>query len=145
MPTISQILTKNINNFEVNVFEVDIQQEAQKQLLEQRLIEQIKKIKAFKNIDQVVNSIKTPGITNEFIEKLKQSLISATKPADNQIPAFDVKRSYITEFMSQLVLEKHYQCFFYEEADRRLKSDQWHYKHIQKELMLQVFTKMVMN
>ncbi len=106
------------------MYEVDLTDAGQKKLLETRLIEKVKKIKAFKNIDHVVNSVRTPGITPEFLEKFKAGLIATTNPPENPIKAFDIRRSYITEFMSQMVLERHYQCFFYEEADRRLKADQ---------------------
>lgn len=124
MPSINKILDKKVKKFDVSVYEVDLTDGEQKKKLETRLVEKVKKIKAFKNIDQTVNAARTPGTTPEFIEKFRQGLVDTTNPPENPIKAFDIRRSYVTEFMSQILLEKHYQCFFYEEADRRMKADQ---------------------
>ena len=41
-------------------------------------------------------------------------------PSDHPVPAFDVKRSTVTEFMAEFLLEKEFQCIFFEEVNKKL-------------------------
>ena len=40
--------------------------------------------------------------------------------ANHSIPAFDVKRSAVTEFMAEFLLENEFQCIFFEQANKKL-------------------------
>lgn len=123
MPTFIPRINKTIKSFEISVYEVDASITDEQKKLEDYLINKIKKIKVFNELDDVASMINVPGITPEFYEKFKKDLVEMCNPSKHKIAAFDVRRSYITEFMSQLLLEKKYNCIFYDDADKRLNAD----------------------
>lgn len=123
MPTFIPRINKTTKSFEISVYEVDAAVEEEQKKLEDYLVGKIKKIKVFNELDDVVSMINVPGITPEFTAKFKKDLTDLCNPAKHKIAAFDVRRSYITEFMSQLLLEKKYNCVFYDDADKRLNAD----------------------
>jgi hypothetical protein len=41
-------------------------------------------------------------------------------PKNHIIPAFDVKRSTVTEFMAEFLLEKEFQCIFFEQSNKKI-------------------------
>lgn len=71
--------------------------------------------------------------TNNFSELLnshagnnidKQSILNRFKqlstPTKHKIPAFDVRRSIVTEFMAEFLLEREFQCIFFEQANKKI-------------------------
>lgn len=67
------------------------------------------------------------GIKKDFLNKIKEAednnkseLSKICTPEGNKKKWFDVRRSRVTEFMSQLLLEKELNCVFFEETDKRI-------------------------
>ena len=123
MPVFNQKINKTLSSFEVSVYEIEDQVEEEANKLKQYLIDKIKKIKIFNQLDEVSSMLNVPNVSPEFIEKFKKDLKAICDPYKNKISTFDIRRSYVTEFMSQLLLEKQYNCIFYDQADKRLNSD----------------------
>jgi hypothetical protein len=88
--------------------------------LEAYLIDKIKKIKIFNQIDEITSLFNVPSIDNEFAQKFKDGLKNVCDPKKHKIATFDIRRSFVTEFMSQLLLERNYNCVFYDQADKRI-------------------------
>jgi hypothetical protein len=125
MPEFIQKISKSSpdNSFEVCVYEVDSSADGEIKRLEDYLIGKVKKIKIFNQLDEVVSMLKVPDIDDKFAQKFKDNLKEICDPAKHKIAAFDIRRSYVTEFMSQLLLEKKYNCVFYDQADKRLNAN----------------------
>lgn len=123
MPAFNELFVKKIKDFEVKVFDVALIDDEQASKLEEFLKSKVKRIKAFQDVKNISGYLKTPGIDSSYKEKFEATLTDIINPNKNKIPWFDIRRSYVTEFMSQLLLSKQFQCVFYEEADRRMNAD----------------------
>ena len=53
-------------------------------------------------------------------DELKRKIASITMPGEHSIPAFDVKRSTVTEFMAEFLLEENFQCIFFEQTNKKI-------------------------
>ncbi len=120
MPTISKSFESQVNGFTISVFEVDILSDEQLNLLKTYLKNRIKKIRLFREADQYADLLSPPNLNKKFSRELKQRIKEICTPREHKIKWFDVRRSIITEFMAQLLLEKNYKCLFFEEADKRI-------------------------
>ncbi|MBE8233061.1 MAG: hypothetical protein HAW67_04940 [Endozoicomonadaceae bacterium] len=58
------------------------------------------------------DSLDTAALLEQY-EKL-------STPHNHAIPAFDVKRSTVTEFMAEYLLAKEFQCIFFEESNKKI-------------------------
>ncbi len=107
-----------INGFEVKAYDVDSKfDNALKNLLKNK-IQQIKLYDTVKYSDYLA-----ADATPEYREAFKNKLLSLAIPNDHKINWFNVKRTITTEFMSQLLLEKNFNCIFHEEVDKRINVD----------------------
>lgn len=120
MPVFHKRINKALKTFEVVVYEVDTNVAEEQTKLEAYLIDKIKKIKIFNQIDEITSLFNVPSIDNEFAQKFKDGLKAVCDPKKHKIATFDIRRSFVTEFMSQLLLERNYSCVFYDQADKRL-------------------------
>lgn len=120
MPVFHQRISKKIRSFEVTVYEVDTSVEDEAKKLENYLVDRIKKIKIFNEIDELLSLFNVPNIDDTFSKKFKENLKEICNPKKNKIATFDIRRSFVTEFMSQLLLERNYSCMFYDHADKRI-------------------------
>jgi len=113
-----------VNGFEVNLFEIDTSNQKEEMLkLEDRLKKKIRRMKLY-NIDEYRPLFQVPGIIQgRFIEKLLYRVKEINTPVKSELPWLDVRRSRVTEFMAQLLLESEFSCIFYEEADKRINTE----------------------
>ncbi len=120
MPVFHERINKAIKSFEVKVYEVDTCVDSEAKKLESFLIDKIRKIRIFNEIEELADLLNVPGINNNFTKKFKENLKEICNPKKHKIATFDIRRSFVTEFMSQLLLERNYNCVFYDQADKRL-------------------------
>ena len=105
-----------INGFEINAYTVDTKfNQALKDLLKNK----IKKIKLY--TEDYIDFL-SPDTDPKFKTKLYEKIVELSLPSNHKIKWFDVKRSFTTEFMSQILLEKNYNCVFHNEADKRINT-----------------------
>tara|TARA_R110002072_G_scaffold157172_6_gene307744 strand:+ start:804 stop:1667 length:864 start_codon:yes stop_codon:yes gene_type:complete len=123
MPKFHERTNKKINDFEVSVYEVDNKDAGEQLKLEEYLTSKIKNIKIYNDLDKYADLLNVPNIDAAFAEKLKASIKEICDPKKHPIQAFDIRRSFVTEFLSQLLLERNYSCVFYEEADKKINVD----------------------
>ena len=123
MPKFHERTNKKINDFEVSVYEVDNTDTNEQLKLEEYLASKIKSIKIYNDLDKYADLLNVPNIDAAFAEKLRESIKDICDPKKHPIQAFDIRRSFVTEFLSQLLLERNYNCVFYEEADKKINVD----------------------
>lgn len=109
---------EQIDNLKINIFEIDDENGIGSNNLQSILIEKVKSMKIHQNI--LEDSIFPPGFDTEFIKKFKSSALEILTPKEHEIPWFDVRRSRLTEFMSQLYLEKEIGCVFFDKCDKKI-------------------------
>ena len=120
MPTFHCKLNKNINGFQINLYEVDLNDTDQFQRLQDYIKNKIKSMKVHDGAKHVYQYLSIPNIPKAFADKLIERINQINTPVTAPKSWFDVRRSRATEFMSQLLLEREYNCIFYEEADKRI-------------------------
>ena len=114
-------ISDTINGIEINVYELDESNQSMDAVnyLESYLMGKIKAMKMHQ--DFIVNDVfNVPILEKEYIDRINQEIQKVNNPAYSRLNWFDVRRSRVTEFMSQLLLEKEYQCTFFKEADKRI-------------------------
>ncbi len=105
-----------INGFEINAYTVDTKfNQALKELLKNK----IKKIKLY--TEDYIDFL-SPDTNPKFKTQMYEKIVELSIPSNHKIKWFDVKRSFTTEFMSQILLEKNYNCIFHNEADKRINT-----------------------
>lgn len=114
---------EEINGFNVDLFEVDLDDETEKEKLKDYLCSKVGKMNLHQNIDQYLENIQSPNILPQFKEKLEENIKEITTPREPAQKWLSVQRSWITEFMSQLLLESEYNCIFSEPADKKINID----------------------
>lgn len=112
---------KVINNIEVALYDVDLGKEEELNDLKNWLHQKIKNMNMHKT--NFIDAFNVPTITEEYRRKIKEKYSKHTSPERSKVKWFDVRRSRVTEFMAQRLLEKQYNCLFYEEADKRMTMD----------------------
>jgi hypothetical protein len=120
MPTFNRKVRKKINGIEVCVYEVDLSSDKELNKLKAFLINKIKRIKLFNEAESYADLLSPPNLSKKFGQALHERIKEICTPEDHKIKWFDVKRSFVSEFMSQLLLERKYSCFFFEDADKRI-------------------------
>lgn len=105
------------------MYEVDNTDTNEQLKLEEYLASKIKSIKIYNDLDKYADLLNVPNIDAAFAEKLRESIKDICDPKKHPIQAFDIRRSFVTEFLSQLLLERNYNCVFYEEADKKINVD----------------------
>lgn len=109
---------KTINDIEVALYDVDLEKEEEINDLKNWLQQKIKKMNIHNS--DFIDAFNVPTISEEFRERIKRVYEKSSNPIENKIKWFDVRRSRVTEFMAQRLLEKQYNCLFYEEADKKM-------------------------
>lgn len=109
---------KTINDIEVTLYDVDLEKEDEINDLKNWLQQKIKRMNMH-NAD-FIDTFNVPTISEEFRQRIKEKYEKNSNPIENKIEWFDVRRSRVTEFMAQRLLEKQYNCLFYEEADKKI-------------------------
>lgn len=109
---------KNINDIEVALYDIELEKEEELNDLKTWLQQKIKKMNMHNT--NFIDAFNVPTISEEFIERIKGIYEKKSIPIENKIKWFDVRRSRVTEFMAQRLLEKQYNCLFFEEADKKI-------------------------
>lgn len=119
MPKFVCKISKKVKNIQVNVFECNLDDAGELKKLQDRLLDKIGKMKIHRtrNYEEM---LKAPGINEQFAKKLTARISEITTPARHKIIPFDVRRSRVTEFMSQILLGNELGCVFYDVADKRI-------------------------
>ena len=119
-------ISNAVNGIEINVYELDASDQNPEagNYLESYLIRKIKAMKIHR--DFIVNDVfNVPTLNKEYIDRINQEIQKINTPAYSKLNWFDVRRSRVTEFMSQLLLEEEYRCTFFEEADKRINLSEY--------------------
>ena len=114
-------ISNTVNSIEINVYELDESNQSMDAVnyLESYLMGKIKAMKMHQ--DFIVNDVfNVPILEKEYIDRINLEIQKVNTPAYSRLNWFDVRRSRVTEFMSQLLLEKEYKCTFFKEADKRI-------------------------
>lgn len=119
---LNRISTKNINGFEVHTYECSTKNSDALQLLQDTIVDKIKKMRIHRNIDQLT-PYSPPNLKIGLTQKLQEAIAEISRPKEHKIIAFDVRRSRVTEFMSQILLEHDFGCVFLDEFDKRINLD----------------------
>lgn len=122
MPVFRQRIKKKIKDFEVLVYDIDSNTENNEKL-ETYLVSKIKNIKILNNLPAYKEYLNVPNLDAGYIAKLQSHIYEIVNPKEHPIKHFDVRRSFLTEFLSQLLLERQYNCVFHSQADKRLNVD----------------------
>lgn len=109
---------EEIDNLKIKVFEINHEDKTHIDKLQNLLIEKVKSMKIHQNI--LEENHFPPGFDEDFIQKFKNSAKSIITPEEHSIPWFDVRRSRLTEFMSQIYLEKEIGCVFFDKCDKKI-------------------------
>lgn len=124
MPKFNKKINTENNGFEIRVYDIDSSNQDDVNKLENYIISKVKKMKIHNGISTYSN---VSGIKKDFLNKIKEAednnkseLSKICTPEENKKKWFDVRRSRVTEFMSQLLLEKELNCVFFEETDKRI-------------------------
>lgn len=118
--TLNKKSTKTINGFDVHAYECSSDEVLH--ALQNIIVEKIKKMRIHQNIDQLI-PYAPPNLKAEFTQKLQNAIDQISQPNEHKIIAFDVRRSRVTEFMSQVLLEHDFGCVFLDEFDKRINLD----------------------
>ncbi|CAK7073406.1 hypothetical protein [Tissierella sp.] len=120
MPKFNKLLSKSHNGFEVSLYEFDLRDQENFENLRQYLLSKIKSMKVHNIDDYSINYYASPNLGNDFINKLNQKIAEINTPSIHQIGHFDVRRERVTEWIAQLLLEKNFECVFFDETDKRI-------------------------
>lgn len=115
----NKVITKNINGFEITKYECTEGQQESLEKLQTIIMQKIQRMRIHKEIDDLLPYC-PPSLSPEFMAKIQKQTAEAAKPKENKIIAFDVRRSRVTEFMSQILLEHEFGCVFSDEYDKRM-------------------------
>lgn len=114
----TKVSEAQIGDVKAAVYELD---EAHQEELELRLRNKIKKMRIHRDvIDDQLSDMLSPFSSPQFKSSIETYATTASSPWRNPHIDLDVRRSRITEFMSQILLEKQYGCLFFESTDKRV-------------------------
>jgi hypothetical protein len=114
---VKELASTKLNSLTVKLFEYDIDNEQSFTDLKEYLVKKIKNSKVH-NVN--LNYYGSKNLNPIFVKKFNEQVAKITIPQKAKMPQFDVRRERVTEWMAQLLLEKKYNCMFYEEADKRM-------------------------
>lgn len=117
---VRELASTKLNGLNVKLFEYDINDEQSLSELKDYLIGKIRKSKVHDIGNYDLNFYGSKNLNPRFIQKFNEQVAKINVPQKHKLPQFDVRRSRVTEWMAQLLLEKEYDCKFYEEADKRM-------------------------
>ena len=117
---VRELASTKLNGLNVKLFEYDINDEQSLSELKDYLIGKIRKSKVHDIGNYDLNFYGSKNLNPRFIQKFNEQVAKINVPQKHKLPQFDVRRSRVTEWMAQLLLEKEYNCKFHEEADKRM-------------------------
>jgi len=102
---------ERFGNIDVNLFSYTEQQSALSRYIQSKVQQPAS------NFSNLLENYASSNIDKDF---LLQKFNELNTPANHTVPTFDVKRSTVTEFMAEYLLEKEFQCIFFEETNKKL-------------------------
>ncbi len=118
----NKVTTTSISGLEITKYECTSAQQGYLEDLQNIVMQKIKNMRINKNIVDLLPYI-PPNLSTEFMQRLQDKTAEVAKPKDHKIIAFNVRRSRVTEFMSQVLLEHEFGCVFADEYDKRMNLD----------------------
>jgi len=114
----TKVSEARVGDVNAAVYQLDEEHQAE---LEDRLKNKIRKMRIHRGVmDDDIVDLLSPFATDEFKRSIEAYSDEASSPWRNPRIDLDVRRSRVTEFMSQVLLEKEYGCLFYESTDKRV-------------------------
>jgi hypothetical protein len=110
---------QEINGFKVSVYEVNLSDSIELSKLENYIKNKIQSMRIH-DVERLTSFFSVPGTNLNYKNKAVEAIKQYCRPSDSKISWFDVKRSRVTEFMAQCLLEKEFGCVFHKEADKRI-------------------------
>lgn len=117
---INEVFSSKANGLNIKLFEYNIKDEKCFSELKEYLIHKICNSKVHKKLKYDLHYYGSSNLKPDFIKRFNEKVSQINIPKKSKIPQFDVRRERVTEWMAQIVLEKKYNCKFYEEADKRM-------------------------
>lgn len=118
-----KISEDTVGNITASVYELDVDDAARTELTS-RLTSKVQAMKIHRELmDDNFLDLLSPSMSEQYKETIRQNFRELATPQRHPIVPFDVRRSRVTEFMSQLLLEDSYGCVFHEMADKRINLD----------------------
>jgi len=122
MPKFSCLAHREINGIEVFLYQMDLNDARERKKIESYIKNKIKKMKMHNNYMENLKYL-SPNINIDLVSKCENRIKEIAIPKHSSKKWFDVRRSRVTEFMAELLLEKEQNCIFYDEADKRINLD----------------------
>lgn len=119
MPKFNCLVHNKINGIDIFLYEMNLNQPTEREKLVNYIKLKIKKMQMHNNYLENAKYF-SPNMNPNLIRKFKTRMNEITTPSYNSKKWFDVRRSRVTEFMAELLLEKKQNCVFYDEADKRI-------------------------
>lgn len=119
MPNFNCLIHKEINGIDIFLYEMSLNQSDEREKLESYIKQKIKKMQMHGNYLDNLQYL-SPNMNADLMKKFKTRMDEITTPAYSSKKWFDVRRSRVTEFMAELLLERKQNCVFYDEADKRI-------------------------
>lgn len=114
----TKVSEAQVGDVKAAVYELD---EAHQEELELRVKNKVKKMRIHRDVvDDGLADMLSPFSSPQFRSSIEAYAVTATSPWRNPRIDLDVRRSRVTEFMSQILLEKQYGCLFFESTDKRV-------------------------
>lgn len=112
-----------VGDIKASVFELDVDEVTQRELHD-RLTSKIQAMKIHRELmeDNFLDLL-SPSMSDQYKQTIRENFRDLAAPQRHPIVSFDVRRSRVTEFMSQLLLEDSYGCVFHEISDKRINLD----------------------
>ena len=117
MPKFSCLAHREINGIEVFLYQMDLNDARERKKIESYIKNKIKKMKMHNNYMENLKYL-SPNINIDLVSKCENRIKEIAIPKHSSKKWFDVRRSRVTEFMAELLLEKEQNCIFYDEADK---------------------------
>lgn len=122
MPKFSCLVHREVNGIEVFLYQIDLNDISEREKIENYIKKKIKKMKMHNNYIENLKYL-SPNMNVDLVKKCENRMTQIATPEYNPKKWFDVRRSRVTEFMAELLLEKEQNCIFYDEADKRINLD----------------------
>ena len=111
---VSEAVVGHVNS---TVYELDASHQVE---FETALREKIRSMRIHRGIVDEISSMLAPNATADFKASIESYQREANNPMNNSRIQLDVRRSRVTEFMSEMLLEKQHGCLFYESTNKRI-------------------------
>lgn len=99
------------------VYELDAEHQAE---FEEALRKRIRSMRIHRGVIDEISSMLAPNASEGFKASIEAYQREATNPLHSSRVGLDVRRSRVTEFMSEMLLEKQFGCLFYESTNKRI-------------------------